>query len=439
MLLQTLCGLHTAQYIGYKSCKVSRHINMTSPIFTSFTLPNGQLLKNRLVKAAMEENLATFEHLPGDALKCLYKAWADGGVGLILTGNVMVDHLAMTGPGGVVLEHDTDLTPFIEWAKLSKANNTKVWMQINHPGRQVFKKMGGKVLSPSNVALDMGKHSAMFTAPKPMNEDEIQDVIQRFTITAQRAEQAGFDGVEIHAAHGYLLAQFLSPLTNKRNDKWGGCLENRARLLIDIVKSVKALCGEEFAIAVKLNSADFQRGGFDIEDAEQVVKMLDELKIDLVELSGGSYEAPAMQGRTADNRTLAREAYFLEFASKIAENVSLPIMTTGGVRRYDVAKQVVDSAVELVGMASALALTPDLPNKWQDNTAVLGHIPVVKWKDKTLSGLATMAMVKQQLRRVGAGKSPILSASPLWALITDQLRGAKLTKRYKKQHKNEVL
>jgi 2,4-dienoyl-CoA reductase-like NADH-dependent reductase (Old Yellow Enzyme family) len=439
MLLQTLCGLHTAQYIGYKSCKVSRYINMTSPIFTSFTLPNGQLLKNRLVKAAMEENLATFEHLPGDALKCLYKAWADGGVGLILTGNVMVDHLAMTGPGGVVLEHDTDLTPFIEWAKLSKANNTKVWMQINHPGRQVFKKMGGKVLSPSNVALDMGKHSAMFTAPKPMNEDEIQDVIQRFTITAQRAEQAGFDGVEIHAAHGYLLAQFLSPLTNKRNDKWGGCLENRARLLIDIVKSVKALCGEEFAIAVKLNSADFQRGGFDIEDAEQVVKMLDELKIDLVELSGGSYEAPAMQGRTADNRTLAREAYFLEFASKIAENVSLPIMTTGGVRRYDVAKQVVDSAVELVGMASALALTPDLPNKWQDNTAVLGHIPVVKWKDKTLSGLATMAMVKQQLRRVGAGKSPILSASPLWALITDQLRGAKLTKRYKKQHKNEVL
>ncbi|MFT7412693.1 MAG: 2,4-dienoyl-CoA reductase-like NADH-dependent reductase (Old Yellow Enzyme family) [Paraglaciecola sp.] len=439
MLLQTLCGLHTAQYIGYKSCKVSRYINMTSPIFTSFTLPNGQLLKNRLVKAAMEENLATFEHLPGDALKCLYKAWADGGVGLILTGNVMVDHLAMTGPGGVVLEHDTDLTPFIEWAKLSKANNTKVWMQINHPGRQVFKKMGGKVLSPSNVALDMGKHSAMFTAPKPMNEDEIQDVIQRFTITAQRAEQAGFDGVEIHAAHGYLLAQFLSPLTNKRNDKWGGCLENRARLLIDIVKSVKALCGEGFAIAVKLNSADFQRGGFDIEDAEQVVKMLDELKIDLVELSGGSYEAPAMQGRTADNRTLAREAYFLEFASKIAKNVSLPIMTTGGVRRYDVAKQVVDSAVELVGMASALALTPDLPNKWQVNTAVLGHIPVVKWKDKTLSGLATMAMVKQQLRRVGAGKSPILSASPLWALITDQLRSAKLTKRYKKQHKNEVL
>jgi 2,4-dienoyl-CoA reductase-like NADH-dependent reductase (Old Yellow Enzyme family) len=439
MLLQTLCVLHIAQYIDYNLCSISKYINMTSSIFSSFILPNGQVLKNRLVKAAMEENLATFEHLPGDELKCLYKAWAEGGVGLILTGNVMVDHLAMTGPGGVVLEQNTDLTPFIEWAKLSKINNTKIWMQINHPGRQVFKKMGGKVLSPSDVALQMGKHSSMFSAPKPMHEDEIQDVIQRFTTTAQRAEEAGFDGVEIHAAHGYLLAQFLSPLTNKRNDKWGGSLENRARLLIDIVKSVKAVCGEGFAIAVKLNSADFQRGGFNIEDAEQVVKMLNKLNIDLVELSGGSYEAPAMQGRTADNRTLAREAYFLEFASKIAENVSLPIMTTGGVRRYDVAKQVVDSGVQLVGMASALALTPDLPHQWQHDTTVLGHIPVVKWKDKTLSGLATMAMVKQQLRRIGAGKSPKLSASPVWALITDQVRGAKLTKRYKKQHKNEVL
>jgi len=411
---------------------------MTASIFTSFTLPNGQVLKNRLVKAAMEENLATFEHLPGSELQQLYKAWADGGVGLIITGNVMIDHLAMTGPGGVVLEQDTDLSPFIELAKLAKTNDTKIWMQINHPGRQVFKKMGGKVLSASNVALDMGKHTAMFCAPKPMNDAEIYDVIKRFTTTAKRAEQAGFDGVEIHGAHGYLLAQFLSPLTNKRHDQWGGSLENRARLLIEVVKSVKEACSDSFAVAVKLNSADFQRGGFDVADAEQVVKMLGELNIDLVELSGGSYEAPAMQGRSADDRTLAREAYFLEFASQISENVAVPIMTTGGVRRFEVAKQVIDSGVQLVGMASALALTPNLPNKWQQDITVLGHIPEVNWQDKTLSGLATMALVKQQLRRIAAGKSPNLSASPLWALITDQVRSAKLTKRYKKQHKNQI-
>ena len=412
---------------------------MTSSIFTSFTLPNGQIIKNRLVKAAMEENLATIKHLPGYELKRLYTSWADGGVGLIITGNVMVDHLAMTGPGGLVLEQDTDLSSFIDLAKLSKTNNTKIWMQINHPGRQVFKKMGGKVLSPSNVALNMGKHSAMFCTPKPMDESEIQDVIQRFTITAIRAEQAGFDGVEIHAAHGYLLAQFLSPLTNKRNDKWGGSLENRARLLIRIVKSVKAACDDSFAIAVKLNSADFQRGGFDIDDAEFVVKMLGELNIDCVELSGGSYEAPAMQGRTADDRTLASEAYFLEFASKIANNVSVPVMTTGGVSRYAVAKNVIDSGVALVGMASALALTPDLPNQWQNNPSVSSYTPAVNWKDKTLSGLATMALVKQQLRRISQGKPPKVTASPLWALIIDQVRGVKLTKRYKKHHKDKTL
>lgn len=411
---------------------------MTSSVFTSFILPNGQVLKNRLVKAAMEENLATIEHLPGNELKQLYKAWSNGGVGLIITGNVMIDHLAMTGPGGVVLEQDTDLTPFVELTTLSKANDTKIWMQINHPGRQVFKKMGGKVLSPSDVALDMGKHSGMFSRPKPMQESEIQDVIQRFTTTATKAEKAGFDGVEVHAAHGYLLAQFLSPLTNKRQDRWGGSLENRARLLIEVIRSIQANCSRDFSVAVKLNSADFQRGGFDVEDAEQVVLMLESLNVDLVELSGGNYEVPAMQGRTADDRTLAREAYFLEFASKIAGNTSVPIMTTGGVHRFEIAERVIHSGVKLVGMASALAVTPDLPNKWLQDKTVIGHIPVVQWKDKTLSGLATMAIVKQQLRKIAANRLPKLNVSPLWALITDQLRSAKLTKRYKNQHRNEI-
>lgn len=207
-------------------------------------------------------------------------------------------------------------------------------------------------------------------------------------------------------------------MTNKRNDKWGGSLKNRTRLWIDTVICVKAACDHSFTVAVKLNLADLQRGGFNIDDAELVVKMLGELNIDCVELCGGSYKAPAMHGCTADDRTLAREDYFLAFASKIANNVSVPIMTTGEICRYAVAKKVVDSGVELVGMASALALTPDLANQWQNNSAVCNHIPAVNWKDKALSGLATMALVKQQLRRVAQDKSPKVTASPLWALIT---------------------
>ena len=320
----------------------------------------------------------------------------------------------------------------------SKINGCKVVMQINHPGRQVFSKMGGKVLSASDVALDMGKHSHLFGQPKAMNEAQIQDVIKRFVQTAQRAEEAGFDGVQIHAAHGYLLAQFLSPLTNKRNDNWGGSIENRARLLLTITREIKQACGAGFSVSVKLNSADFQRGGFEPADAQDVVDMLGELNIDFVELSGGSYEAPAMQGNTADTRTLAREAYFLEFAQAISAHSSVPIMTTGGITRLPVAQKVVDSGVALVGMATALAFTPDLPNQWQHHHAVTSASPKVTWKDKTLSGLATMALVKRQIRRVGEGKNPKGKLSPVISLILDQIRAAKLTKRYRKRFRNEL-
>ena len=411
---------------------------MSSNVFTPFTLPNGQTIKNRLAKAAMEENMAQANQLPGDALFRLYRAWAEGGVGLIITGNVMVDHLAMTGPGGLALEADTPLAPFQQLAKAAKRNNTRLWMQINHPGRQVFAKMGGKVLSPSDIQLNMGKHSHLFGQPKAMTETEINDVVSRFVTTASLAKQAGFDGVQIHAAHGYLLAQFLSPLTNKRKDEWGGSLENRARLLLTIVQQVREQCGKDFDVAVKLNSADFQRGGFDVDDARDVVGMLAQHNVDLVELSGGSYEAPAMQGRTADDRTLAREAYFLTFAEQIASTTTIPIMTTGGIRKLAVAQQVIQSGVDMVGIASALALTPDLPNQWRASPDTFGVIPVVDWKDKTLSGLATMAQVKRQLRRVGNGKRPSQNTNPIISLILDQLRSAKLTKRYRKQYADEV-
>lgn len=407
---------------------------MTNHVFSPFTLPSGGILKNRLVKASMEENMATAKQLPGDDLFRLYTAWADGGVGLILTGNVMVDHLAMTGPGGMALEADTDIAPYRELALAAKRNGCTAWMQINHPGRQVYKKMNGKALAPSAVAMDLGKHSGLFGVPKAMIEAEILDVIERFATTATKAKEAGFDGVEIHAAHGYLLAQFLSPLTNKRDDKWGGSLENRARLLLEVMTAVRTACGNDFAVGVKLNSADFQRGGFDVEDAAKVIDMIAPLNVDMVELSGGSYEVPAMQGRTADNRTLAREAYFLEFAESIAKVAPIPIMTTGGIRRLPVATQVIESGVQLAGMAGALAFTPDLPNQWQADPSVEGFAPVLTWKNKTISGLATMAMIKRQLKLLGKGKETNTNVSPIWSLITDQIKQAKLTKRYHKAY-----
>jgi 2,4-dienoyl-CoA reductase-like NADH-dependent reductase (Old Yellow Enzyme family) len=402
-----------------------------SALFSPLPLPCGAVLPNRLGKAAMEENLAEAGQLPGATLTDLYRCWSQGGTGLLITGNVMVDGSAMTGPGGVVLEPGVPLQPFRDWAEAAKSGGAQVWMQLNHPGRQTYANLGGKLWAPSAVALDLGKHSKLFGVPRAMDEQDIAELIERFASSAQLAEQAGFDGVQIHAAHGYLLSQFLSPLTNQRSDRWGGSLENRARLLVEVIKAVRARVSPRFAVAVKLNSADFQRGGFNDADALAVLKLLNELPVDLVELSGGSYESPAMQGRTADGRTLAREAYFLEFAARLAGQAHMPLMTTGGIRRRAVAEEVLSQGVAVVGMATALTVIPDLPARWQTGDDAVAELPVVNWNDKVLSAVATMAVIRRQLRRLGSRRASKPDASPAVSLLLDRLRLSRLTRRYR--------
>ncbi|WP_373990926.1 NADH:flavin oxidoreductase/NADH oxidase family protein [Duganella sp. BuS-21] len=401
-------------------------------LFTPLTLPNGSTLPNRLAKAAMEESMADAGQLPGPDIHRLYRRWAEGGIGLLITGNVMVDRRALTGPATIALEADTPLAPFKAWAQTARSHGAQVWMQINHPGRQVMANMGGRAWAPSAVALDLGKHSKLFAQPVAMSAVNIAEVIQRFADTAHAAEQAGFNGVQIHAAHGYLLSQFLSPLTNQRKDEWGGTLENRARLLLEVVGAVRSRVSAGFSVAVKLNSADFQRGGFSEDDARQVVLLLNELPVDLIELSGGSYESPAMQGRTADGRTLAREAYFLEFATALAAVARMPVMTTGGIARPAIAEQVLASGVAVVGIATALSLAPDLPLQWRAGRALDASAAPVNWKDKTLGSIAAMALVRRRLRALGQGGNSSASLNPLWTLITDQLRASLLTRRYRK-------
>jgi 2,4-dienoyl-CoA reductase-like NADH-dependent reductase (Old Yellow Enzyme family) len=401
-------------------------------VFDSLILPNGSSIKNRIAKAAMEENMADAQHAPSEDLMRLYKAWADGGAGLLITGNVMVDGRAMTGPGGVVLQDDQQLAKFKRWAQVGRSGGAQFWLQINHPGRQMQANLGQKTWAPSAVALNLGNMSKRFATPHAMTPSVIQDVIQRFARTARLGEQAGFTGVEVHAAHGYLLSQFLSPLTNQRTDEWGGSLENRARLLLDIVKAVRAVVSKDFAVAVKLNSADFQRGGFTADDAKRVVVLLNDLGVDLVELSGGSYEAPAMQGQARDGRTLAREAYFVEFARDIQTVAKMPVMVTGGVRRRPVAESVVQSGVDMVGMGTALAIEPHLPRDWLQGKDNAPQLPPITWKNKTIASLANMAVVKFQLRKLSLDKQPDPSVSPLRALIMEQLGAACRTRQYRR-------
>jgi 2,4-dienoyl-CoA reductase-like NADH-dependent reductase (Old Yellow Enzyme family) len=292
--------------------------------------------------------------------------------------------------------------------------------------------MGQETWAPSAVPLDLGKHSKMFATPKAMTEQDIHEVSARFVNAARLGEQAGFSGAQIHAAHGYLVSQFLSPLTNRRTDRWGGSLENRARLLLDTVKAVRTAVSPGFSVSVKLNSADFQRGGFDAADAKRVVEMLNELRIDLVELSGGSYEAPAMQGSARDGRTLAREAYFLEFARDIAATAKMPVMVTGGIRRIGVVERVLDSGLAMAGIGTALAIKPDLPNAWRKGEDPRPEIAPIRWKSKPLASLAAMAVVKFQLRRLSQGRTSNPGVSPFKALLLGQLRTASLTRKYRR-------
>lgn len=399
--------------------------------FQILNLPNGQTVGNRIAKAAMEENLADRDQAPSRELFRLYQAWADGGAGLLLTGNVMIDRRAMTGPGGVVLEDERHLERFRQWAEIAHSGGAQVWVQLNHPGRQTFANMGQQALAPSTVALEMGSFSKLFAEPKPMTEDDIEEVIQRFAKSAALAERAGFTGVQIHAAHGYLLSQFLSPLTNRRTDRWGGSLENRARLLLSVIEAIRQAVSPQFCVAVKLNSADFQRGGFDTDDARQVIEWLNEQPIDLLELSGGSYEAPAMQGEARDGRTLAREAFFLEMATELASVARMPVMVTGGIRRLPVVEQVLDSGIAMAGIATALAIEPSLVKHWREGRNSEPQLPPIRWKRKPLAALANMAVVRFQMARLSRGRQPNPEVSALWALIRDRLYLSHRTRQYR--------
>jgi 2,4-dienoyl-CoA reductase-like NADH-dependent reductase (Old Yellow Enzyme family) len=400
--------------------------------FTPLVLPNSAVIPNRLAKASMEENMADYEHLPSEHLFRLYQSWADGGAGLILTGNVMVDRRALTGPGGIVLENDRHLDKFSEWARIGRSKGAQFWMQINHPGRQVPASLGQPTVAPSAIPLELGALSRMFPVPREMTEREIGDVVERFARAAALAERAGFSGVEVHAAHGYLISQFLSPLSNRRSDRWGGSLENRARLLRSVVEAVRGHVRPEFCVTVKLNSADFQRGGFDTADARGVLEMLNALPVDLVEISGGNYESPATVGSTGDDRTLAREAYFLDFAKEMLSIARMPLMVTGGIRRFEVAERVLASGIAMAGMASALAIEPRLPTLWRQGKYAEAKLRPITWRHKLLAARAYMASIKYQMQATSLGRMTNPNVWPLLAFVIERLDVKRRSAQYRK-------
>lgn len=227
---------------------------------SSFTLKNGLRIKNRLFKSAMSEQLGNNKHDPIAGLVTLYQRWAEGGIGLAITGNIMIDRQALGEPKNVVLDSVSDLVPFKAWAKAGASNGALLWSQLNHPGKQIPNFLCQSPIAPSAISLAGGLEKG-FNTPRALTENEIVDIINKFALSAKLSKEVGFSGVQIHGAHGYLISQFLSPRHNQRQDQWGGSLENRMRFVLSVYHAMRAEVGGEFPIGIKLNSADFMQGG----------------------------------------------------------------------------------------------------------------------------------------------------------------------------------
>jgi 2,4-dienoyl-CoA reductase-like NADH-dependent reductase (Old Yellow Enzyme family) len=341
---------------------------------TPLTLPCGSTIPNRLAKGAMTEGLARAGGVPTPELHRLYTLWSEGGAGMLLTGNVQIDRDHLERPGNVVIQGapSAELRAGLEaWAKAGTAGGNHLWMQISHAGRQTPALVNKRPKAPSAVKL--GLPGGQFGEPIALTSLEIQDVIDRFVATAVVARETGFTGVQFHAAHGYLLSTFLSPRANIRTDEWGGTLENRARALIEIVKRARLVLGHDYPISVKLNSADFQKGGFAFEESVIVASWLEDAGVDLIEISGGSYEQPKMMDMAGLEvseepvvaaSTAAREAYFIDFAKAMKGSVSIPMMVTGGFRtRMAMEQALAIEAADLIGLGRPLCADPDGPKQ----------------------------------------------------------------------------
>jgi len=384
---------------------------MNPDIASPLALPCGATLANRLCKAALTEGLADGMNRATARHERLYRAWSEGGAGLVVTGNVQIDRRYLERPGNVVVDDNGGLDALRRYAAAGTAAGNHLWMQINHPGRQTPTHVCTAPIAPSAVPLQ-NLPATLYAPPREITAAEIDDVIRRWARVAAVARDTGFTGIQVHAAHGYLLSQFLSPLANRRTDAWGGSLENRARLLREVVRACRLAVGPGFPVGVKLNSSDFQAGAFSADECRQVVRWLGEDGVDLLELSGGSYEVPSMMGARAQGpdarrpvaeSTRLREAYFLEYAASMRAAATMPVMVTGGFRsRAAMDEALAAGELDMIGLGRPMCVDTDLPRHLLDGDWAQA-VSYERDIDPPKAGLAWFCL---QLIRLGDGLAP---------------------------------
>jgi 2,4-dienoyl-CoA reductase-like NADH-dependent reductase (Old Yellow Enzyme family) len=400
---------------------VFRMTTDTTPLARPLTFRSGLTIQNRFAKSATSEKLANRRHGPDERLARLYERWGGGGSGLLLTGNVQIDPTAREGRGNVVVEDDRDLPALREWAARARAGGAKLIMQVSHAGRQTPRAINPRPVAPS--AVQLAGVGGLAGKPRELADHEIEILIERFARTAAVARAAGFDGVQLHGAHGYLINQFLSPYTNRRTDRWGGSLDNRMRFALRVARATRAATSAEFSISIKLNSADFQRGGFTEEESMIVAEALDAEGMDFIEVSGGSYESSVMFNGVKRDSTRAREAYFLDYVERVRDRIGAPLMLTGGFRTAaGMAEAVAGGAVAIVGMARPLIVEPDLPARILDGRATEAAAHAIGSRNKLVNDLIQGTWYGRQLRIMGDGHEPRPAMGQWWPLVAEGLR-----------------
>lgn len=363
-------------------------------LFRPLELPCGTTLKNRIVKSAMSDSLGDGLGNPTDVQIRLYERWAEGGAALSIVGEVQGNPYFAERPGNLVLEPASKLDRFRALACRGSSNGAHLWLQLGHAGAMAYPPISNPK-GPS--ALDIpGLTCAALTI------DEVRDLPVEFSRTARLAKDLDFGGVQIHAAHGFLLSQFLSPLFNQRRDEYGGSIANRMRILLEVLEEVRHAVGPSFPVSIKLNATDQLEGGFNEFDALTVIAALDQTRIDLIEVSGGTYFPGA---KSALDRG-GGGPYFLDFAEEARNLTDKPIVVTGGFKNKQQAMVALDRGVNMVGLARALVLDPALPRRWQTDSICGPTFP--KFNDPPAYGITAwytmrLAEVGEDLETRGVG------------------------------------
>ncbi|KAL8831922.1 MAG: hypothetical protein Q9170_005084 [Blastenia crenularia] len=331
---------------------------------------SGKTSPNRFLKGAMTERISSWDPknfeargIPSQELINLYKRWGEGQMGTLLTGNIMMEFDQLEAAGNPIIPRTAPFSgerfeAFKELATQSKAHGSLIVGQVSHPGRQCTSKIQSDPVSASDVQLEGNILGMTFNKPHPASIEEINRIIEGFVHSAEYLHKAGYDGIQLHGAHGYLLSQFLSPTTNLRTDKYGGSLENRSRLIMEIAQGIRSRLPPSFILAIKINSAEFQDKGFTPEECKHLCASLEENKFDFVELSGGTYESLAFQHKRES--TKKREAFFLDFAETIVPALSkTKTFVTGGFKTVGAMVSALNT-VDGVGLARPVCQEPRL-------------------------------------------------------------------------------